>query len=227
MILRKGFTLIELLVVIAIIAILAAILFPVFAKAREKARQASCLSNIRQLGVATMSYVQDYDECYPLGYRGTGGEWCPVLNATRAAGSWVGWFDSVFAYIKNVQIYTCPSYGGTQDYNYNPWVFPRSYTAVATIRLAHVTNPAETIILYDTYNGLHPCGYPWVVNARSAPDCEGKPAADYLTYKYARHNDGCNIAFADGHGKWLPNSQFAYWTDYTHPPYTTYWALTR
>ena len=64
---KRGFTLIELLVVIAIIAILAAILFPVFAKAREKARQTSCLSNLRQIGTAILSYAQDNDEQYPFG----------------------------------------------------------------------------------------------------------------------------------------------------------------
>jgi len=224
---RKGFTLIELLVVIAIIAILAAILFPVFARAREKARQTSCLSNTKQLGIATLSYAQDYDESYPLGYRGTGGEYSPIQRTTKAAGAWVGWFDNIYPYIKNNQLYVCPSNGGTQDYNYNPWMWPRSYKTVAPTRLAKITHPAETIMLYDTYNGLHPCGYPWVVNARAAPNCEGKPAADYLTYKYARHNGGCNIAFADGHSKWLANSEFAYWNGYSARPYTNYWAIAR
>jgi prepilin-type processing-associated H-X9-DG protein len=66
-----------------------------------------------------------------------------------------------------------------------------------------------------------------VANARTAPNCEAKPAADYLTYKYARHNDGCNIAWADGHGKWLKNENFAYWNGTSAPPYTTYWRAVR
>src|ERR671916_3232132 len=91
---RNGFTLIELLVVIAIIAILAAILFPVFAQAREKARQASCLSNVKQIGLAAMMYVQDYDETYPGGpgvaslyYPGPQGSWdnLPWNNGTNVA----------------------------------------------------------------------------------------------------------------------------------------------
>jgi len=226
---RRGFTLIELLVVIAIIAILAAILFPVFAKAREKARQASCLSNIKQMGIATMSYIQDYDECYPLGYRNAGpNEYLPVEKTTRNPGQWVAWFDNVYPYIKNAQVFVCPSFNGVVDYGYNSWLMPRSYSPIAPFNLAQLTHPAETILFYDTYNGVgHPCGYPWVVDARSAPNCEAKPAADYGTYKYARHNDGCNIAFADGHGKWLQNSQFAYYHGSTSAPYTTLWAPVR
>ena len=128
---RKGFTLIELLVVIAIIAILAAILFPVFAKAREKARQASCLSNIKQMGVATMQYIQDYDECYPLGYRqGLTGEYLPVEKTTATANRWVAWFDTIYPYIKNGQVFVCPSKNGVVDYGYNSWLMPRSYVAV-------------------------------------------------------------------------------------------------
>ena len=90
---RTGFTLIELLVVIAIIAILAAILFPVFAQAREKARAISCLSNLKQIGLACMQYVQDYDETYmyrsqaPLGH----------------------WGYAAYPYIKNFGVFTCPS----------------------------------------------------------------------------------------------------------------------
>ena len=107
---RRGFTLIELLVVIAIIAILAAILFPVFAKARSKARQTSCLSNTRQLATAVLSYSQDYDECIPTesGYlnpAGNGVEWGNpgVLGTPNSS-----WSGVISPYIKNLQIWYCP-----------------------------------------------------------------------------------------------------------------------
>jgi len=98
----SAFTLIELLVVIAIIAVLAAILFPVFAQAREKARQSSCLSNMKQIGLGFMQYVQDYDEAYP----GMNQQAPPVNGGT----AWDRPFDSVVSpYVKNDQVYQCPS----------------------------------------------------------------------------------------------------------------------
>src|SRR5687767_8686968 len=91
-----GFTLIELLVVIAIIAILAAILFPVFARARENARRSSCSSNIRQLGLALKQYIQDYDERYP--------EAQTIVNGTD-----IGWAQNLQPYAKNLQLFQCPT----------------------------------------------------------------------------------------------------------------------
>ena len=98
---RKGFTLIELLVVIAIIAILAAILFPVFAKAREKARQSSCNSNVKQIMTAILSYAQDYDETLPRGY---------YYIPPGGTNDWLSWAQFIYPYIKNQQLFTCPSY---------------------------------------------------------------------------------------------------------------------
>jgi len=122
---RKGFTLIELLVVIAIIAILAAILFPVFAQAREKARQTSCLSNTKQMGTAFMMYVQDYDETFPLAFgwaptrnwmynynHGTPVGWRPICPGDERCPAYeVHWANSIQPYAKNYPIEACPSGG--------------------------------------------------------------------------------------------------------------------
>ncbi len=111
---RRGFTLIELLVVIAIIAILAAILFPVFAKARAKARQTSCLSNVRQIATGILSYAQDYDECIPTesgALLGGGVDWGnPGASSAVPNTSWSGVCQP---YIKNLQIWYCPEAGRT------------------------------------------------------------------------------------------------------------------
>jgi prepilin-type N-terminal cleavage/methylation domain-containing protein/prepilin-type processing-associated H-X9-DG protein len=98
---KKAFTLIELLVVIAIIAILAAILFPVFAQAREKARQTSCLSNQKQMGIAVMMYAQDYDETMPQAYY--------YNNDSNATAGYTHWSGLVQPYVKNLGIFVCPS----------------------------------------------------------------------------------------------------------------------
>src|SRR4028119_918077 len=97
---RRGFTLIELLVVIAIIAILAAILFPVFARARENARRASCQSNLKQIGLGMLQYIGDYDDTMPFSFFGTAGN----SDANNYK-----WMDAIYPYVKNEQIFTCPS----------------------------------------------------------------------------------------------------------------------
>lgn len=135
-----GFTLIELLVVIAIIAILAAILFPVFASAREKARQISCLSNVRQLGLGIMQYVQDNDEVFPSGNNGWG------------AGD--GWACQVYPYVKSTAIFLCPDdyvKGDTASYCYNSeLVHANSVWGPPTgNNMSVLTAPASTVALCE------------------------------------------------------------------------------
>lgn len=113
----RAFTLIELLVVIAIIAILAAILFPVFAQAKEAAKKSACLSNTKQLGLAMMQYVTDNDGYYPAGWQGSRAEW---WQSKPAAGESYKWMDMLLPYIKNTDIFTCPSSGYGQSGKYIP-----------------------------------------------------------------------------------------------------------
>ncbi len=175
---RRGFTLIELLVVIAIIAILAAILFPVFARAREKARQSSCLSNVKQIGLAFLQYNQDYDETWPLmAWNSTTG-WEPAISG------W--WGGELGPYIKNTRIFICPSRQTDTVCSYvlNAYVNGR---ADATI-----TAPAGTVTMADsTSNGW------WAADGNTMMaygnvNCRVKDL----------HNGGANMGFCDGHGKW-------------------------
>ncbi|MEO7714630.1 MAG: DUF1559 domain-containing protein [Capsulimonas sp.] len=144
----KGFTLIELLVVIAIIAILAAILFPVFAKAREKARQTSCASNERQVGLAIIQYVQDNDEKFPAGFGST-------QNGQ-------GWAGSVMPYAKSTQLFKCPD-DSTSINNTNNLFVPISYAMNFNMRgngpsgsLASLNAPASTVLLFEVSGSQAP-----------------------------------------------------------------------
>lgn len=185
---RRGFTLIELLVVIAIIAILAAILFPVFAKAREKARQASCLSNVKQLGLATLSYVQDYDECLPYGQEVS---WAPIATDCGFFG------NAVLPYCKNSQIFRCPSV--PQSYNYTwrnigfMWSSYGYNKLLDTGRaLAIFQQPAETVLLLDARNA-------WI---DSVPNVYARVGDGDYNGPTAFHNEGINVGYLDGHAKW-------------------------
>jgi prepilin-type N-terminal cleavage/methylation domain-containing protein/prepilin-type processing-associated H-X9-DG protein len=114
---RSGFTLIELLVVIAIIALLAAILFPVFARARENARKTSCSNNLKQIGLAVMQYKQDYDELYPT-------------MRTNAPGGYLAWPSLIFPYVKNEQVFVCPS-GERANFKPDARLIPGTGTPIA------------------------------------------------------------------------------------------------
>jgi len=212
---RRAFTLIELLVVIAIIAILAAILFPVFARAREKARQTSCLSNTRQLGTSWSMYVQDVDERVPRAWGWTGSGWCyPMI------------WDQLTPYIKNTAIWVCPSkaYGVTvaspatppggdtwwsatvnqSGYGIN-YRLPYSWHGIRI--MADIPRPAETMVLGDAMN-LDIC---WnIYRMAYAGICGWEVSCDYVgtwpQERNTRHNGGENLAFADGHGKWMSAS---------------------
>ncbi|BDI33179.1 hypothetical protein CCAX7_52300 [Capsulimonas corticalis] len=169
----RGFTLIELLVVIAIIAILAAILFPVFAKAREKARQISCTSNMKQLGLGLMQYTQDNDETFPSG----------VNNLGR------GWAGAIYPYVKSTGVYKCPddststatsleqSAVAETDYptsyglngNLTGRAVWSNYPIVTT--LSGLTAPASTVQLFELVGEQAPLGNASVVDTRSVVAC--------------------------------------------------------
>ena len=171
---RKGFTLIELLVVIAIIAILAAILFPVFAKAREKARQASCLSNTKQIGLAVMQYAQDYDEMLPATYTQN-----PNTN----------WAQNIAPYCKNTQMFNCPSSSIRWDGTWNAENISYGYNVFFETpkALGAIPTPAETVLVGDGKN-FRLCPQPSI----------GWPNQRQVQYI---HNEMANVAFCDGHSK--------------------------
>jgi prepilin-type N-terminal cleavage/methylation domain-containing protein/prepilin-type processing-associated H-X9-DG protein len=221
---RRGFTLIELLVVIAIIAILAAILFPVFAQAREKARGATCLSNLKQIGLGMMMYAQDYDErlCNSF-YCVNGASSCSGLPALR-------WRDLIDPYMRNRDVRGCPSALGL------PGMVPTSnpgwsasygyYSGVRSRALATIQNPAGTVLICDgarfndtsnpdparwvMYNHLdHNVVYPQPFDApytgqnfTNAADWNAPSTGNGKRRPHARHNGGVTVNFCDGHAKW-------------------------
>ena len=192
---RRGFTLIELLVVIAIIAILAAILFPVFARAREKAKMASCLSNTKQLGLGAMMYVQDYDDIMFPRCTGTWGQpgavyWYPT-SATAPG--------FIMPYVKNEQIFYCPSVPTKIGYGYN---FGLAGTPSSAIK-----SPAEKVLFSDnTYTAAilyHPSQgvLNWGANFVTPEGSTGAAIVWGVNCPYGRHNDMVNVTFCDGHAK--------------------------
>ncbi|MCC2671143.1 MAG: prepilin-type N-terminal cleavage/methylation domain [Armatimonadetes bacterium] len=215
----KGFTLIELLVVIAIIAILAAILFPVFAKAREAARKTQCLSNTKQLGTAMAMYRTDYDSQFPMG-----GWYATPADPGN------DWQNSIFPYVKNKQAYWCPSSEDIHsltderqdwnrtatDYIYNNQLGPNR----SGLKEASVVAPADCVMLiegHSDWGNQSPCQPGWA----SAPVSNNYWCREYTTFGgnsglvtgtwdgsnhvwgLSRHDRGAVTVFVDGHSKYI------------------------
>ena len=192
---RRGFTLIELLVVIAIIAILAAILFPVFARARAKARATSCLSNLKQIGLANLMYAQDYDQRV--------GSWRITVpagtpNAETGDGTpRLYWYWTLQPYLKNQQLLVCPS---SKPFASACRGNRGGYSGIYYEAFKHLEDlkwPAELIMNNDT-NCYRKCTYSYYTGT-------GPHGFSYTLYAalHRRHNDGCNVNFFDGHAKWI------------------------
>ena len=185
---KKGFTLIELLVVIAIIAILAAILFPAFAKARESARKTSCLSNLKQIGLATMQYLQENDERYMIVNHNTG----------------YSWFDPLQPYIKSEQVFRCPSFPSETlsprprtDYLMNV-MFSHGMT------VARIQTPTEQIAVTERAANVNADDYhAWVLPpGHPFHSYQEEDIAEINTRNdHERHLGSSNYLFADGHAK--------------------------
>ncbi len=218
---RVAFTLIELLVVIAIIAILAAILFPVFSRAREAARKTACLSNMRQLGLAFQAYTQDYDEALPNstdGTPGTGvlGAWnfYKVFPTNTNPGSYDVTQGGLYPYVKNKQIYICPSDSqGRQSgnsYAANSCAFQGSAIGFEAGKpLAAFEAPASFMLLGEEAS-------PQYGNTDQFGDAELAAVSTddgYMLYNLnvftTRHSQGSNLTFVDGHSKWFRPEKIA------------------
>ena len=220
-----GFTLIELLVVIAIIAILAAILFPVFAKAREQARKASCQSNLKQIGLGLMMYVQDYDETYPARYEGY-----------SVGGNSQLWMDVIQPYVKSYQVWVCPTSGPSYSVNGRMYSYGMNYCGSTysgtthigrgfgnglsgdgtpgglsgPLKMAAVQNPSEVVFAGDAASNGNK-NYLGILVGWSSdsyiPVLHGGQVGPFNGYDTNQPVDlsqgGGNYLFADGHVKFI------------------------
>jgi prepilin-type N-terminal cleavage/methylation domain-containing protein len=226
---RSAFTLIELLVVIAIIALLAAILFPVFARARENARRATCISNLKQIGLGVLQYAQDYDERYPSVFNQ------PPAGASGSDGEiffpgygYNFWQQQIYPYTKSHQLYFCPNtpspmgkpdaslgstvplaamlnanYAFSQDIGIPP---------AKGLKLSAIADSADKYLILE--NGMYSFqandfgttipGYNYLPGIGAYErNCSGMPAAFQSDCREGRHFGAVVVGFADGHAKWI------------------------
>ena len=225
---KSAFTLIELLVVIAIIAILAAILFPVFAQAREKARAVSCLSNSRQIGMAFMIYANDWDEAYPFGH----------MSDMDAMGDAPSWLESCQPYIKAKLLNKCPSDSSPlwndpvaprqSSYGLNAYFTP-NHAPYFGMSMAQIAKPAQCIIVAELADQVAEDHFmpmffgdpPKLVDADAQK--EQWDAVIQLPKQLAlkRHQQGSNYVFAEGHAKFHRFEQT--WQQVVGTPPTVDW----
>jgi prepilin-type N-terminal cleavage/methylation domain-containing protein/prepilin-type processing-associated H-X9-DG protein len=229
---KSAFTLIELLVVIAIIGLLAAILFPVFARAREGARRATCQSNLKQIGLGITQYSQDYDEYYP-----------PQWNGTGSATSTFAWPMLIFPYVKSVQVFICPSqpnragnfymsdanWKKTDPVHYAVNVdvivgYSDATNHTKGLNISKFNSAASTFMIWDCDHGnagdsgpgrhyLNDYKYIGVTSDHFLPgNAADAPSNGSAQEPFGRHLDGNNFAYADGHVKWH-KADSTRWTD--------------
>jgi prepilin-type N-terminal cleavage/methylation domain-containing protein len=213
----RGFTLVELLVVIAIIAILVGLLFPVFARTREKGRQTTCLSSLRQIGGALTMYSDSHDDMYPS---------APEVGSQTNYAAPVAWYEAIQPQLKEYEILRCASDTSSRK------LYPISYTINASFlngtAHANVVRPSQTIVMTDKENGPdaygRPCQFLWwkwqrgVFPPTNAPDPTPEAAKDIAI---VRHTEQFDCLFADGRvkamdflGTWgSGGNQVMYWPD--------------
>lgn len=204
---RTAFTLIELLVVIAIISLLAAILFPVFARARENARRSTCQSNLKQISIGIIQYIQDYDEKFPFAGCGTSGtpnsckQYAVCGGPSNPAGSWA---ELAQPYVKSTQVFKCPSdrrgAAFTSSYGINGPLGGAGGSPVPTNtkNIATVEQVSKVVMWYEDDYPTDPWSRIECVDWIYPNSGIGLNVVDHV-----RHLEGSNYAFVDGHVKWL------------------------